>query len=584
MIENVWHFPEHVSFSEVDFGEDLMPQIKRILLARGIDDRQKFLKCKKRSFSDLYDPFLMKDMDKAVERLERALTEHQKILVYGDYDVDGTTAIALVYSFLRDRSADVVFYVPDRYEEGYGVSEKGIQSAIDNNIQLIITLDCGIKAFRTIEMAQNANIDVIVCDHHNQGDELPKAYAVLDPKRRDCEYPFKELSGCGVGYKLLSAYCRKQGISEKENLNCYLDYLAISTAADIVPIVDENRVFMYYGLMKMIQKPLVSVKTMLSASRLIELYMNGDGEEQIICPNGCLTVSDVVFKIAPKINAAGRMKNARDAIHLLLAKDANEAMLYFTTVQEQNTERQKEEKRICKEALEQIDSNPNTNSLCSTVLFNDTWHKGVVGIAAAKIIERYYKPTIILCGEGDVISGSARSVEDFDLYSAIDACSQYLTAFGGHKHAAGLSMRRENLEAFVQMFENQVKSTITPAQQKPTIYIDSKISLDSITAELYKQIQILAPFGPENMDPVFAICKVVPETVYYMGGEDKPHIKLIFRQSNNTLISAVGFGMAEKWKSIQPKAKIDICFTIGLNVYKGTASLQMMLKDIRESM
>ena len=582
MIETIWHFPEQ-KFSEVDFGEDILPQIKHILVSRGIDDKPKFQRCRKRSFSDLYDPFLMKDMDKAVERLERALDEHQKILVYGDYDVDGTTAIALVYSFLRAQGADVDFYVPDRYNEGYGVSEKGICEAIENKVQLIITLDCGIKAYKTIAMAQEAGIDVIVCDHHNQGKELPKAYAVLDPKRHDCTYPFKELSGCGVGYKLLSAFCRKRGISEKENLNCYLDYLAISTAADIVPIVDENRVYMYYGLMKMIQKPLTPVKTMLAASRLVELYMNGDGEEQIICPNGNLTVSDVVFKIAPKINAAGRMKNARDAIHLLLAKDANEALQYFATVQEQNSERQKEEKRICKEAIEEIASNPDTESLYSTVLYRDTWHKGVVGIAAAKIIEQYYKPTIILCGDGDVISGSARSVEDFDLYSAIDACSKYLTAFGGHKHAAGLSLKRENLENFKNMFEETVKSTIKPSQLKPTIYIDEKITLNDVTMNLYNQIQILAPFGPENMDPVFAICGVIPESVYFMGGEEKAHIKLCFRKSDNTLLSAVGFFMAEKWKSLPPKVPIDICFTIGRNVYKGNVSLQLILKDIRIS-
>lgn len=311
--------------------------------------------------------------------------------------------------------------------------------------------------------------------------------------------------------------------------------------------------------------------------------MNGDGEEQIICPNGNLTVSDVVFKIAPKINAAGRMKNARDAIHLLLAKDANEALQYFATVQEQNSERQKEEKRICKEAIEEIASNPDTESLYSTVLYRDTWHKGVVGIAAAKIIEQYYKPTIILCGDGDVISGSARSVEDFDLYSAIDACSQYLTAFGGHKHAAGLSLKRENFENFKNMFEETVKSTIKPSQLKPTIYIDEKITLDDVTMNLYNQIQILAPFGPENMDPVFAICGVTPESVYFMGGEEKVHIKLCFRKSDNTLLSAVGFFMAEKWKSLPPKVPIDICFTIGRNVYKGNVSLQLILKDIRIS-
>lgn len=581
MIENIWQLPNQ-EFNEVDFGVELYPQIQHILMSRGITTKEQFQKLVQHRFDDLYDPFLMKDMDVAVDRLGKALDEHQRILVYGDYDVDGTTAIALVYSFLKDRNADVDFYVPDRYSEGYGVSEKGIREAIEHNVQLIITLDCGIKALSTIAMAQSAGIDVIVCDHHNQGQKLPDAYAVLDPKRHDCEYPFKELSGCGVGYKLLSAFCRKYGVSEKENLNCYLDYLAISTAADIVPIVGENRVYMYYGLMKMIQKPLVPIKTMLAYSKLIFLYKNGDGEEQIICPNGSLTVSDIVFKIAPKINAAGRMKNARDAIHLLLAKDETEALQYFATVVEQNSERQKEEKRICEEAFAMIEENSAAQSLYSTVLYRESWHKGVVGIAAAKVIEQYFKPTVILCGDGDVISGSARSVGDFDLYSAIEKCSSSLTAFGGHRHAAGLSLKKANLETFKQQFEEAVKSTITPSQQRPTIYVDEVLTLAEVTNELYNQIQYMAPFGPDNMDPVFVIRNLVPDTIYIMGN-DNNHVKLSFKQNESSYISAVGFGMAEKWRSLPPKASIDICFTIGLNVFRGNVSLQLQLKDFRES-
>lgn len=581
MIENFWQLPQQTS-CDVDFGENLFPQIRNILVARGINTKELFRNLKEHRFDTLHDPFLMKDMDKAVERLGKALDEHQKILVYGDYDVDGTTAIALVYSFLKARQADVDFYVPDRYTEGYGVSEKGIREAINSNVQLIITLDCGIKALETISLAQSAGIDVIVCDHHNQGDELPNAFAVLDPKRHDCFYPFKELSGCGVGYKFLSAYCKKNGIPEKENLNCYLDYLAISTAADIVPIVGENRVYMYYGLLKMIQKPLLPIKTMLAYSKLIFLYRNGDGEEQIICPNGSLSVSDIVFKIAPKINAAGRMKSARDAIYLLLAKDETEAMQYLSTVVEQNSERQREEKIICEEAFAMIKNDEQLQSSVSTVLYKDSWHKGVVGIAAAKVIESYFKPTVILCGKNDVISGSARSVGDFDLYSAIEKCASVLTSFGGHRHAAGLSLKKEHLDDFRTLFEKAVRSTITPSQQRPTIYIDEEVELTDITSEFYQQIQYLAPFGPDNMDPVFVMRNVVPETVYFMG-TDNTHVKLSFKQSDTCYISAVGFNMAEKWRTIPQKTPVDLCFTIGLNVFRNTVSLQLQLKDFRES-
>ena len=582
MTDFIWLKPKrNDKINVTDFGNDLYPQIKSILISRGIDSAEKLDVLKHPGTSQLHSPWLMKDMDKAVKRVVTALEQHQKILVYGDYDVDGTTAIALVYSFLKDRNADVDYYVPNRYEEGYGVSEKGIRYAIEQNVNLIITLDCGIKAHATIELAQQAGIDVIVCDHHNQGDTLPEAFAVLDPKRRDCEYPFKELSGCGVGFKLLTALCEVLHLSEKEHLWRYLDYLAISTAADIVPIVDENRVYMYYGLLKMAKKPLQSVKIMLVHAKLILLYKNGNGEEQI-CVNSPLTVSDVVFRIAPKINAAGRMNDARDAIRLLLAQTPEEASQYFTTVASQNSDRQEKEKKICEEALDMLRSDSATEQQFTNVLYKSTWHKGVVGIAAAKILESYYKPTIILCGDGDVISGSARSVADFDLYSAIEKCSHLLTSFGGHTHAAGLSLKRSDFDDFKRLFENAVQSTIQETQRHPSIQIDEEITLADVTPDFYKQVQILSPFGPENMDPVFAIYGVEPSSQYYMGGE-KQHLRLNFKLSNNQEISAVGFGMAEKWRNIPPQSKVDICFTIGVNVFRGVASLQLHLKDFKES-
>ncbi len=591
MTNFIWNTPLSIEHLEsIDLGVQLYPQIKSILVKRGIDTTQKFLEFSTPKTAYLHSPWLMVDMQKAVKRIVTALNEHQKILVYGDYDVDGTTAIALVYSFLQDRNADVDFYVPDRYKEGYGVSEIGIQKAIDDGVQVIITLDCGIKANKTIAIAQQAGIDVIVCDHHNQGETLPNAFAVLDPKRTDETYPFKDLSGCGVGFKLLHAICEYEYQTNspqcslddylRTNLYCYLDYLAISTAADIVPIVGENRIYMYYGLKKMLQKPLLSVKMMLANAKLIFLTLQN--KEEHIVASSPLTVSDIVFKIAPKINAAGRMCSARSAINLLLAQTPEEACNYFETVVENNNDRRQKETIICKEADEMILADKSFNKKCTTVLYKNSWHKGVVGIAAAKMIEKHYKPTIILCGEDDIISGSARSVEGFDLYSAIEACSELLSAFGGHTHAAGLSMPKENFELFSKKFDAVVSERITENQKTPSIQIDEEITLDEITNEFYSQIQYMAPFGPQNMEPVFAIRGIIPNSVYYMG-TDHSHLKLNFQNSQNISISAIGFGMAEKWKTIPDKSKIDICFTFGTNVYRGITSLQLQLKDFRIS-
>ena len=396
-----------------DFGEDLFPQIRTILHNRNITSKEKLQTLKKPDFRKTHNPFLMKDMKSAVERLGEAVSKRQKILVYGDYDVDGTTAIALVYSFLRDRQANVDYYVPNRYTEGYGVSKVGIQWAIDNSFQLIITLDCGIKDNKTIGMAKEAGIDVIVCDHHNAGDVLPQAFAILDPKRPDCNYPFKELSGCGVGFKFMQAFAMSNGVPFSELIPS-LDLVAVSTASDIVPITDENHNLMYYGLKKMEQKPLPSIQTMLINCGLISLSYDENGFEKISVKNNELSVSSIVFKIAPKINAAGRMNDARDAIRLLLAENEQDALQYLVTIDQLNANRKEKEKIICEEALDIIENDANYQNKSTNVLYKADWHKGVVGIAAAKIIESYYKPTIVLCGEGEVISGSARSVEDFD--------------------------------------------------------------------------------------------------------------------------------------------------------------------------
>lgn len=571
------------STDTTDFGEDLFPQIRTILHNRNITSKEKLQTLKKPDFRKTHNPFLMKDMKSAVERLGEAVSKRQKILVYGDYDVDGTTAIALVYSFLRDRQANVDYYVPNRYTEGYGVSKVGIQWAIENSFQLIITLDCGIKANDTIKMANDASIDVIVCDHHNAGDELPPAFAILDPKRPDCNYPFKELSGCGVGFKLLEAYCITYNLPLKSNLYCYRDYVAISIAADIVPIVDENHNLMYYGLKKMEQKPLPSIQTMLINCGLISLSYDENGFEKLIVKNDELTVSSIVFKIAPKINAAGRMNDARDAIRLLLAENEQDALQYLVTINQHNTNRKEKEQIICKEALEIIEKDDDYQNKSTNVLYKADWHKGVVGIAAAKIIESYYKPTIVLCGNGEIISGSARSVEGFDLYSAINSCSDLLTAFGGHTHAAGLSMMKKDLNEFCRRFDSYVAEHILDNQKQPTILIDSEMTLADINSEFYEQVHYLAPFGPQNMDPVFIIKNIPIESHSYMGG-DKSHLRLHFKNQSNS-ICAVGFFMATLWeeKNMHDGDTVDICFTLSKNVFRDTISYQLMLKDFRKS-
>lgn len=568
-----WKYPEQDVRVPEDFAINYHSKIREILYARGIDTEEKLSRFLSPNVSDLRDPWLMKDMEKAVNRLEKAIDGHEKILVYGDYDVDGTTAISLVYSFLRDIQCNVDFYVPDRYTEGYGLSKQGMQWAVEQHFQLIISLDCGIKANEAVAYVQERGIDVIICDHHNQGEKLPNAYAILDPKRHDCEYPFKELSGCGVGYKLLYAYClrKKYTLQQiKERLNCYLDYVAISIASDIVPIVDENRVLMRFGLLKMQMKN----KVLLPVRILLEHAGLGEATS--------LSVSDVVFKISPKINAAGRIKSARDVISLLTATTEDEAQKYCAAIEEYNHTRREFDKNITQTALQMIYESESMQQAKSTVLYDASWHKGVVGIVASRVIETYYKPTIILCGDGEKITGSARSVGDFDLYAAIDSCSDCLVAFGGHRFAAGLTLLKSDLEKFKARFEEAVSSTIQESQMQPEIVIDAELEAEDVTFEFYEQLEKLAPFGPQNMNPVFVIRNMYDNGSVKIGKENS-HMRFCLENENGRTLSFVGFGMAEKWDAISSNESFDVCFTISLDQFRGEKRLNLEVKDIMEN-
>lgn len=541
-----------------------------LLWQRGIKTIESAEKFFKPSVSQLHNPLLMADMQKAIDRVSHAIDTNQKILVYGDYDVDGTTAVAMVYSFLRACNAQVLFYVPDRYAEGYGVSIQGMDYAIANKCNLIITLDCGIKAHAAIEYVSNTGIDVIVCDHHETADTLPSAFAVLDPKRSDCEYPFKELSGCGVGYKLLYALCKQRGISIKEHLNCYLDLLAVSIASDIVPIVDENRVFMYYGLLKIMHKPHLGIKAMKETAGVY----------------GDITVSDVVFKIGPRINAAGRIYNAKTVIELLISDNYTEAVEICQQIHEYNIKRRSIDTSITSQALVMLQNNEQTPHKKTNVLYNSQWHKGVIGIVASRVLEQFYKPTVIFCGEGDLISASARSVAEFDLYKALEKCSHLLTNYGGHTYAAGMSMQKSLFPQFVELFESVVADSITDEALVPKIKIDAEIEIEDITQEFYTDMLKFAPFGPHNMTPVFII-KGLTNTGYSKTmGADKSHVKLQLCKPHisHKSIEAIGFGMAQTWEELSTQyPAIDICFTLREHEFRGLKTIQLELRDIRPS-
>jgi single-stranded-DNA-specific exonuclease len=541
--------------------------LANLLAQRGIstfDEAKAFFRP---NLDDLHDPFLMKDMDKAVERINTALQNNEKILVYGDYDVDGTTSVALVYSFLKKYSTNCAYYVPNRYHEGYGISFKGIDHAIEKGFSLIIALDCGIKSVEKVAYATSHNIDFIICDHHYPGSCIPEAFAVLDPKRPDCNYPYEELSGCGVGFKLIQAYCIKKNIPFTE-LESYLDLVAVSIASDIVPITGENRILTFHGLKRLSNAPRNGLKSIIKIAGI---------------ENKEITVDDIVFKIGPRINAAGRIETGDKAVELLIAEDDIYATSMSGQIDAFNTTRKSIDNTITLEALQMLSSNPQMKERYSTVLYNALWHKGVIGIVASRLIETYYRPTVILTASNGLATGSARSVDGFDLYQAIDACSDLLENFGGHMFAAGVTLKIENIPAFIERFENAVAKNIKQDQLVPNVLIDTQLELCDITPKFYRILKQFQPFGPENMLPVFLTKNVVDNGCGRIVGNTGEHLKLELIQEAEPfrVYPTIGFQLAHHFDFIKKGNPFDICYSIEENEFRGTTSLQIRLRDIK---
>ncbi len=534
-----------------------------ILVERGFDDFEKAKKYFRPQLTDLHDPWLMKDMDKAVQRILTAFEQKEKILVFGDYDVDGTTSVACMYKFLHKiyEPELIDFYIPHRYREGYGVSKMGIDFAKENNFSLIISLDCGIKSVDLIAYAKNIGIDFIVCDHHLPDEEIPAAAAILNPKQKDCNYPYKELCGCGVGFKLITALASQINIDE-EHYFCYLDLVAVAIAADIVPMTGENRILAYYGLEKINSIPNPGIKALI--------VLGGIQKK--------LSINNVVFVIAPRVNAAGRMDEAKKAVQLFIEDDYNKAFEFAEMLHSDNTDRKEADSSITSEALEIINTDVALQNKKTTVVFRDHWHKGVVGIVASRLIETYYRPTIVLTQSGEVAAGSARSVPGFNLYEAIHACREHLLGYGGHFAAAGLSLLPENVEAFTTKFEEVVSATIPEHLLIPEIIIDSEISFTDLNQNFYNIVCQMEPFGPENMRPVF-IAKNVQDTGYSKIVKEL-HIRFVVKQDKYS-ITGIGFNMAEKFELL--KNPFDLVFTIDENEWNGTKSLQLKVIDMRSS-
>jgi single-stranded-DNA-specific exonuclease len=518
------------------------------------------------SLDYLHDPFLMKDMNIAVDRISTAVKKNEKILVYGDYDVDGTTAVALMYSFLKDQYSNVEYYIPDRYKEGYGVSFQGLDFAYQNNCKLVITLDCGIKAVEKVKYARTKGLDVIICDHHYPGDEIPKALAVLDPKQPSCSYPYKELSGCGVGFKLVHAYSRVHGIPFSKIAH-YLDLVAVSIASDIVPLTGENRIMAYFGLKRLNESPRTGLKEIIRESEVTK----------------ALTIEDVVFKIGPRINAAGRMETGSKAVDLLVSSDTRLATGISKEINNFNIERRNVDRIITTEAMRMISEDQRTVNSRTTVLYNPTWKKGVIGIVASRLIETYYRPTVILTESNGFATGSARSVQGYDLYQAIEACSDLLESFGGHMYAAGLTMKKENIRPFMERFEKYVTSTITEEQLVPRIFIDTELSFSEINEDFFKTMSQFQPFGPENMSPVFVSRNVFETGSGRMVGSSGEHLKLDLCQESTgqKSFSAIAFSQANHFEYIKGGNPFDICYSLEMNEFRGNKNLQLNIRDIK---
>ena len=546
--------------------------IATLLVQRGIETFEQARQFFRPSLDDLHNPYLMKDMDKAVARIESAIANGENILVFGDYDVDGTTAVSLVSSYLKSYYPNVATYIPDRYDEGYGISFKGIDFADDNGFTLIIALDCGIKSIDHIAYANERNIDFIICDHHRPGNELPNAVAILDPKREDCSYPYDELCGCGIGFKLIQALGenRNQTI---EDLLIYLDLVATAIAADIVPMTGENRILAKFGLEVINTNPRPGIKVLVQNVK-----------------KKVLTITDVVFIIAPRINAAGRIKHGNEAVALLTEYDFDQAEKFASEIEQHNSDRKDLDKQITIEALDQIEINEETDKF-TTVVYNENWHKGVIGIVASRLIETYYRPTIVFTKSGDKLAASARSVKEFDIYNALEASSDHLEQFGGHMYAAGMTLKEENYQQFKNAFEKVVSETIHPDLLTPEILIDAEINLTDINEKLVRLLNQFEPFGPQNMTPTF-ISKNLKDTGYAKQlGKDEEHLKLYIKQNNSEgvasldsaapRVGAIGFGLGNKLQLVKNQKPFDAVYCIDENEFNGNVTLQLRLKDLR---
>lgn len=532
-----------------------------LLSQRQITDFEEARNFFRPSLEHLHDPFLMKDMDKAVERLVQAIYEGEKIVVYGDYDVDGTTSVTMFYGFLKEIYGNLLYYIPDRYAEGYGVSQTGIDWAAEQGASLIVSLDCGIKSVERVAYAKTKDIDFIICDHHRPDEQLPAAVAILDPKRPDCEYPYKELSGCGVGFKLLQAFCQQNGLPA-ERLYTFMDLLAVSIASDIVPITGENRVMAYIGLQQINTNPRPGIRAIVQIA--------GFEKE--------LSINNVVFGIGPRINAAGRIAHAHAAVQLLLAETEEEATQFAKQINENNRDRQGFDANITKEALRMIEADGRQLSK-STVLFKNDWHKGVIGIVASRCIEKYHRPTVILTESHGKAAGSARSVPGFDVYNAIAECADLLEQFGGHTHAAGLTLTVENISAFQEKFEQVVSRSITPEQLIPPVEIDMSITFKQINAKFCRTIKQMEPFGPGNMQPIFASEQVFARDDVRILKDQ--HLKLWVYQADSPVFEAIGFGLAEYAERIKYGEPFRLCYQITENSFRDCKNLQLVLKDIQ---
>jgi len=579
-----WKLKEQADKERVDDLSEALGISKvlaNLLVQRGVttfDEAKTFFRP---SLDQLHDPFLMKNMDKAVERIISAMNENENIMIYGDYDVDGTTAVALVYTFLKNVYKKIEFYIPDRYNEGYGISYKGIDTASEHHVKLVIALDCGIKAIQKVKYANEKGIDFIICDHHRPGETVPEAVAVLDPKQKDCNYPFKELSGAGVGFKLTQALAKRLNISKKKVFSG-LDLLAVSIAADIVPIIGENRIFAFYGLKQINESPRHGILSVLKSSGMRPGQNKGKSKSIF---NREITINDLVFAVGPRINATGRIKDATDSVRLLISNNSDYATKLGSEINDLNSTRRDLDKQITREALDMIRSDKNSKSKKTTVLYQPHWHKGVIGIVASRLLEHYYKPTIILTFSDGLITGSARSIKGFDIYDAIDSCSDLLEHFGGHTYAAGLAFKPENLEAFTHAFENYAQHHLSDDQMTPELEIDEEIFFSDINSKFYRILKQFAPFGPGNMPPLFMSKNVIDTGFAKLVGKNgnQKHLKFeaVHKNHSGNPLQAIAFNFGHYLNKLEQGKSFSLCYHVEENSWLGNTTLQLRVKDMK---